>query len=59
MNSKSNKRLGNHIIIKMPESLKQQLLKLERDTTFWMEHLTKEKVDAIINECRNNAALKN
>lgn len=25
----------------------------------YREHLTKEKVDAIINECRNNAAIKN
>ena len=26
---------------------------------YYREHLTKEKVDAIIDECRNNAALKN
>jgi NADH-quinone oxidoreductase subunit E len=25
----------------------------------YREHLTKEKVDAIIEECRNNAILKN
>jgi len=25
----------------------------------YREHLTKEKVDAIINECRNSAASKN